>query len=102
MTTHRSALALILTAALAAMSIAPAAASPLNGRFQAGIQTNTLAAAAAAAEDDTGVCGDIKGRLDYAEKEADKHAGTQAAGKWSKLAGSWWADGKSLGCGWAA
>ena len=90
---------LLTVAALAA----PTQAAALTGHFQTSIGTNRpVAAAAAVAEDDSGTCGSVKGYLDYAEKEADKGAGTKAAVKWSKLADDWWQTGVDLGCSWAA
>ncbi|MEO7223447.1 MAG: hypothetical protein ABIY37_13330 [Devosia sp.] len=91
---------LLTVAALAA----PAQAAAITGHLQTSIGTNrpVVAAAAAAAEDPNGLCGDVKGYLDHAETEADKRAGTKAAEKWSKLADSWWQTGVDLSCGWAA
>ena len=48
------------------------------------------------------ICASTYNALLNAEAEADNRAGTKAAGKWSKLADSFWRDGEVLGCGWAA
>jgi hypothetical protein len=94
---------LILVALLTAAALtAPAQAAAFTGHLQTSIGTNRPVAAAAAAEDPDGLCGDLKGYLDHAEKEADKSAGTKAAVKWSKLADDWWQTGVDVGCSWAA
>ena len=93
---------LIVATVLVATLAAPAQAAIFGTQLQFSTGVNRPMAAAAAAEDDDNLCGAVKGYLDYAEKEADKVAGTKAAAKWSKLADSWWQTGTDLGCSWAA
>lgn len=102
MTPHRNALVVLVAAAIATTSITPTLAAANGGRFHTSIGTNSPVAAAAAAEDDSGLCGSLKGYFDYAEKAADSRAGTMAAVKWSKLADSWWQTAVDVGCSWAA
>jgi hypothetical protein len=102
MTPHRNALVFLVVAAIATTSITPTLAAGNGGLSHTSMGTNKPVAAAAAAEEPGNLCGSVKGYLDYAEKEADSHAGTKAAEKWSKLADSWWQTGVDAGCSWAA
>ncbi len=94
MTLYRNALVILAVAALAATSISPTLAKPNNGAY-----AKSGEAFKKQMYDD--FCAGIKDNLDFAEKEADKRAGTKAAEKYAKLADSAWELGHNAGCGWA-
>lgn len=95
MTSSRKAFVLLMVAALAATSVSPTFARNNTGAYAKSIEATKK-------REFDAYCAGMRNDLAHAESEADKVAGTKAAGKWAKLADKAWEDAHNAGCGWAA